>query len=317
MYGMYTSKLTVTGFRIPGACNVVGKAMFSNYDLIPKSNSLLSPNVSIDTLPPTIVNVYTGKPAGSYTAGDVLSIIVEFSKEVSFSELPSKYSAFYQAANNSYKLPFGLPSLELNSLAVTVLEGYEGTGKDRRKLSFLYLVSTGEFTPDGGQLEVADGMTIQLNGATIVGLATGVEADLTTMPKPGTVGSLSSNFSNKITITKTGEKFPPLGYDPNAAPGSTSSTTANATRRNGQIAHTRRDAAAGPIVVSVSMQLNSIFNVNEKSQSLSADFTLQTSWNDARFADPTKPAVRAVCAACCATFSWPVVVQIFLCGGFA
>ena len=57
-------------------------------------------------------------------------------------------------------------------------------------------------------------------------------------------GSLSSRFAPKIVITKTGEKFPPHGYDPNAAPGA---IVTNTTRRNGQVHITRR--AGKPIVV--------------------------------------------------------------------
>jgi hypothetical protein len=58
-------------------------------------------------------------------------------------------------------------------------------------------------------------------------------------------GSLSSPFAPKIRITKTGEKFPPHGYDPSAAPGV---MVTNTTRRNGQVHVTRR--AGKPIVVS-------------------------------------------------------------------
>jgi hypothetical protein len=58
-------------------------------------------------------------------------------------------------------------------------------------------------------------------------------------------GSMSSKVAPKIVILKTGEKFPPHGYDPNALPGS---VVVNTTRRNGQIHIVRR--AGKPIVVS-------------------------------------------------------------------
>ena len=186
--GMYTAKLNVVGLTIPASCSIPMRATFNNLDLIPKGNNLLSPNVSIDTLPPTIVNVYSGKPAGNYTFRDVINIIVEFSKGVYFSELPSKYGTAFMVANASYTLPVGLPYLELNSQAIALLEGYEEGSLDKRKLSFSYVVSTGEYTPSGGQLEVPAGSTIQLNSGNIAGLGTGLEADLTSMPLPGTAG---------------------------------------------------------------------------------------------------------------------------------
>jgi hypothetical protein len=52
---------------------------------------------------------------------------------------------------------------------------------------------------------------------------------------------MSSPFSPKIIITKTGEKFPPHGYNPNALPGS---IVVNTTRRNGQLVVHRRNSKA-------------------------------------------------------------------------
>ena len=182
---MFTSSLRVSGLIIYGSCSAP-VARFTDRDLIPNPNSLLSPNVSIDALPATIVNVYAGKGAGSYTAGAVMYIIVEFSKDVGFSDLPSKYSPAYAVANASYTLPSGLPYLELSSQSYATLQGY--AGNTSRKLAFLYLVGTGEYTPDGGQLEIPAGVTIQLNGGDIFSLATGQQADLTSMPLPGTPG---------------------------------------------------------------------------------------------------------------------------------
>jgi hypothetical protein len=56
---------------------------------------------------------------------------------------------------------------------------------------------------------------------------------------------MSSLTAPKIVIVKTGEKFPPHGYDPNAPP---TSVVVNITRRNGQLHVVRRNGAA--IVVS-------------------------------------------------------------------
>ena len=188
---MKTAKLGVTGFSIPASCNIPGRVSFSALDLVPKQNDLLSPDISIDTLPPTILNVYTGRTAGTYTYKDIINIVVEFSKPVYFSELPSKFDTAFIKANASYMIPAGLPYLELNSQAFALMQGYEGSGPgiDRRKLSFVYVVGTGEYTPARGQLEVPAGGTIQLNAGVIVSVATGLEADLTSMPLPGREGT--------------------------------------------------------------------------------------------------------------------------------
>ena len=201
--GMFTSKLNIDGLIIPPSCNIGGRATFNSLDLIPKGNHLLSPNVSVDSLPPTIINVYTGKPTGNYTFGDVINIIVEFSKAVYFSELPSKYDTAFMVANASYTIPTGLPFLELNSQAIALMEGYEAGSLDQRKLSFLYVVGTGEFTPQDGQLEVPAGKTIQLNTGMISAVGTGMEADLTSMPLPGTLG-IANPFQKIAALTGKG-----------------------------------------------------------------------------------------------------------------
>jgi hypothetical protein len=188
--GMFTSNLRVSGLLISSNCSVSGSAVFNNLDLIPNPNSLLSPNVTIDAMPPTIVNVYAGKGAGSYTVGAVMYIVVEFSKDVGFPPLPSKYSPAFAAANASYTLPSGLPYLNLNSKSFATLDGYAGSSL--RKLAFFYRVGFGENTPEDGQLEVPAGETIQLNGADIYSLSSGQQADLTTMPLPGSKGQLPS-----------------------------------------------------------------------------------------------------------------------------
>jgi hypothetical protein len=186
--GMHTAKLNVIGLIIPEACSMRDRVTFYNADLMPKGNNLLTPNVSIDTLPSIILSVKLGKPAGTYTLGDVISVGVEFSKSVLFTPIPSKYGTSFMSANASYTIPVGLPYLQLNSQARALLVGYEAGISDRRKLSFLYNVGAGEFTPPDGQLDVPAGSTIQLNGGRIVALGTGIEADLTSMPLPGSFG---------------------------------------------------------------------------------------------------------------------------------
>ena len=82
---------------------------------------------------------------------------------------------------------YGVPYIEVNSQSYVALRGYENT-RDKSKLSFLYKVSTGDETPPLGQLDLAVNSTITLNGGSIFGTATGLDADLTTTPTAGTVG---------------------------------------------------------------------------------------------------------------------------------
>jgi hypothetical protein len=82
---------------------------------------------------------------------------------------------------------FGVPYIELNSQTYVALRGYESQ-KDKSKLSFLYLVGTGEETPPGAQLDLAFNSTITLNGGSLYGIDTGLNVDLESMPTGGTVG---------------------------------------------------------------------------------------------------------------------------------
>ena len=90
-------------------------------------------------------------------------------------------------ARDSGSMLFGVPFLELNSNVRVPLRGY---GRDQSKLSFVYQVGTGEETPQGAWLALADKTTITLNGATIRGSTTDLDADLTSAPPFGkTVGT--------------------------------------------------------------------------------------------------------------------------------
>ena len=58
----------------------------------PRDNNTITPAVAIDTRAPTVTGIYTGKPAGNYTAGDVIVLVLQMSRPVAFTELPSSYS---------------------------------------------------------------------------------------------------------------------------------------------------------------------------------------------------------------------------------
>ena len=87
---------------------------------------------------------------------------------------------------------FGVPYLELNSKVYVPLRGY---GRDQSKLSFLYQVGTGEETPPNTWLGLAANTTITLNGATIRGDATDLDADLSSAPPLGSkIGAFSTSL---------------------------------------------------------------------------------------------------------------------------
>jgi hypothetical protein len=144
-------------------------------------------NVRIDTQSPSIVSVHTGKYSGNYSAGTMINVVVEFSKNVTISELPNLYSDTYTRANRSQRIPFAIPYLELNTNAKIPLRGYLSS-LSRRKLVFLYHVGVGEETPPGEQLDVRQGTGIFLNGGAIHAEGTGLDVDMSTMPQPGAEG---------------------------------------------------------------------------------------------------------------------------------
>jgi hypothetical protein len=124
--GMNTPRLRIEEIVIPPACNVTDKYHFASWtrlaskpppvtsapcsggescraaprgwhnaterrarDWQDASPPPLTPFVLIDTHVPFIVGVTAAQPAGEYTAGDRLTIIVELSRPVAFREMPS------------------------------------------------------------------------------------------------------------------------------------------------------------------------------------------------------------------------------------
>jgi hypothetical protein len=91
--GMSSEWVRVLSLTIPQDCNFPSKGgRFYQHNLIPSDNALLQPKVSVDTTRPVIMNIYTSKPPGTYTAGDCIYIVFDFSREVAFSQLPDPYS---------------------------------------------------------------------------------------------------------------------------------------------------------------------------------------------------------------------------------
>ena len=88
--GMVTTSLDVNWIYIPKACNT-SAVSFNNSKINYPSNTL-TPKVTIDTLPPAVTLVYSTEKAGNYTAGHYINVVVKFSKDVGFSQLPDIYS---------------------------------------------------------------------------------------------------------------------------------------------------------------------------------------------------------------------------------
>jgi hypothetical protein len=87
--GISTTNLDVNWIQIPKSCN--RNITFNNSKITYATHSL-TPNVTIDTLPPQIASVYSTSKSGNFTAGSFIDIVVKFSKDVDFSPLPDIYS---------------------------------------------------------------------------------------------------------------------------------------------------------------------------------------------------------------------------------
>jgi hypothetical protein len=184
--GLNTPDLKALAMLIPAGCNTPQVSFFNNVSFFP-SDALIPSGIKFDTVPPMIQSVYTTGNSGNFTAGHIIDVIIKFSKNVQFSDLPDKYSQVYLNAQATSTMLYGVPYIELNSGAFVALRGYENAA-DKSKLSFVYLVRTGEQTPAGMQLDIAVKTTIQLNGGSITGADNGLDVDLTSMPAYGTTG---------------------------------------------------------------------------------------------------------------------------------
>jgi hypothetical protein len=134
------------------------------------------------------VSYKTSAAAGTYTAGDRIEIIVRFSQDVVFSQLPDMYSQAAIDAAAIGDVPSGCPFVQLNSNAYAPLRGYAVTN-DSTRLLFVYQVGEGEETPGSVGLDLAQYSVIQLNGGSIKSARTGLAANVTAMSSAyGSVG---------------------------------------------------------------------------------------------------------------------------------
>lgn len=122
-------------------------------------------SIVVNTVSPTVTNVTSDKPDGSYRTG-IFSIQVTFNNAVTVT---------------------GIPRVEMETGPTDRIASYSG-GSGTSTLTFTYQVQSGDVNPD---LDYTGITALSLNGGTIKDSALN-NADLT-LPQPGTPGSLGYN----------------------------------------------------------------------------------------------------------------------------
>ncbi|HLK63201.1 MAG TPA: Ig-like domain repeat protein [Bryobacteraceae bacterium] len=128
-------------------------------------------NIVIDTTGPTVTNVTSTTPNGTYGVGTVIPITVTFSKTVNVT---------------------GTPQLALNSGGTASYSSGSGTAT----LTFTYTVGAGQ---NSSHLDYTSTGALSLNGGTIKDIAGNVAT--LTLPSPGAAGSLAANTNLVIDTT--------------------------------------------------------------------------------------------------------------------
>lgn len=126
-----------------------------------------SSNYAIDNVAPTVTSVTSSTANGTYKAGDVISVQVNFGENVTVS---------------------GIPQLTLETGSTDRVVNYAG-GSGTSTLTFNYTVQAGDSTADLDY--ISGGGALGLNGGSIRDAA-GNDASLT-LATPGTAGSLGAN----------------------------------------------------------------------------------------------------------------------------
>ncbi|HEY9629647.1 MAG TPA: Ig-like domain-containing protein [Coleofasciculaceae cyanobacterium] len=182
--GFDASDLTITNGTVSNF--VVVNARTYTFDVTPTAQGAIAVNVAAnkaqdiagndntaattinrtyDSVAPAIVNVTSTKANGSYKAGDVIDITLQFSEAITVS---------------------GVPQLTLETGSTDATAVYQNTSSNT--LTFRYTVSAGENTLD---LDYIATTALGLNGGSIKD-STGNNA-LLTLPTPGTANSLGAN----------------------------------------------------------------------------------------------------------------------------
>src|SRR5207302_1210 len=123
-------------------------------------------NILVDTTAPTVTGVNSSTANGSYKAGDVVSVQVNFSENVTVT---------------------GTPQLTLETGATDAVVNY-ASGSGTSWLTFTYTVRAGDTAAD---LDYHDTAALALNAGTIRDAAT--NSATLTLPATGGAGSLAGN----------------------------------------------------------------------------------------------------------------------------
>jgi len=144
----------------------------------PGATGSLSDNkdIILETISPTVMDVSSTKPDGTYGEGETINIIIDFSETVYVT---------------------GTPQLTLETGSVDAIIDYV-SGNGTATLVFTYVVASGHNSED---LDYESANALSLNGGSIKD-SVGNDAVLT-LPAPGTAGSLSFN-KNLIIETTVG-----------------------------------------------------------------------------------------------------------------
>jgi hypothetical protein len=143
--------------------------------------SLASSTLSVDfqTLAPTITSVTTSTSNGSYRAGQIVSLQVNFSSAVDVT---------------------GTPQLTLETGASDAVVNYT-SGSGTTSLTFTYTIQAGHNSSDLDYRAYTSISALSLNGGTIRDSATGTYDAALLLPKPGAAGSLGANAAIVVDTT--------------------------------------------------------------------------------------------------------------------
>ena len=194
--GMMSTLVYVQSMTIPSGCNY-NTTTFVNTAQTYLPSATVPPGVQIDTLPPVVLSYKTSALSGSYTSGARIEIIVRFSREVVYSQLPDPLSQAAQTAASFGVVPSGCPYVQLNSNAYAPLRGY-ALANDSTRLLFVYQVGDGEATPPGVGLDLTQYTGIQLNGGSIKSANTGIIASFSSMISG--YGGIGECFNHLVPI---------------------------------------------------------------------------------------------------------------------
>lgn len=155
-----------------------------------------SKNLVIDGIVPTVANVTSSTANGSYNAGDVIAITIQFSETVTVT---------------------GTPQLTLETGATDRVVNYS-SGSGGTTLTFNYTVQAGDVSAD---LDYTGTTSLALNGGSIRDAATN-DADLT-LATPGATNSLG--FNKALVIDTQAPSVTIVRQTPNTSPTNATSVT--------------------------------------------------------------------------------------------